>query len=255
MFIAMKNRSSRDRRHEAKHGSGMENRRVTGAGSSAVKYDILTALTIAGLNGTTSDQLSMARLTALITARYNWRTDDLTMGQREMASLWGVGERTAKREVKRWLDTGLLICRRAGVRGRVASYRLNLTRVCEVTEPVWSRVGSDFRARMEDLMPSRDRVIRLDLVRATQSASTNTNGWESVRRQLGDLFPAQYEAWIEPLRADDDGQTLVLEARSGFAAEYVKTHFGRDIVDAVRAAWDGERSVVIRGPSNMATRR
>jgi hypothetical protein len=232
----------------------MDNRRINGAGSGAVKYDILTALAVAGLNGNTRDQLSMARLTTLITARYNWRTDELSMGQREMAALWGVGERTVKREVKRWLDTGLLRCRRSGVRGRVAAYRLNLHRVCELTEPFWHLVGTDFCERMQRLTPGGDRVIRLDAVRTTLTSGGDATGWECVRRQLADLFPTQFEAWLAPLVARDDGTRLVLEAKSAFAAEYVKTHFGRDIIDAVAAEWSEPREIVLRGPVAYASR-
>lgn len=233
----------------------MDNRRVTGAGSGAVKYDILSALTVAGLNGSAGEQLSMARLTSLITARYNWRNDELSMGQREMAALWGVGERTVKREIKRWLSTGLLICRRAGVRGRVASYRLNLARICEVTEPIWPLLGTDFAERMGGLRPNGDRVIRLDTVRATLTPPPTETGWEAVTHQLERLYPSQFDAWLAPLRARDDGTQLVLEAKSAFAAEYVKTHFGRDIVDAVKAVWDAPREIVIRGPSNVLAGR
>lgn len=251
---AMKNRSQRGRTLEATYGQGMENRRVTGAGSGAVKYDILTALTVAGLNGSVRDHLSMSRLTAVITARYNWRTDELSMGQREMAQLWGVGERTVKREVKRWLDTGILICRRNGVRGRVAAYRLNLHRVCEITESVWTLIGTDFCERMAALKPGGERVIRLDTIRASLAPADDATGWDAVRQQLAALFPSQFDAWIAPLSVHDDGQRVILEARSAFAAEYVKTHFGRDIVDAVAASWDSPREIVISGPANLATR-
>lgn len=232
----------------------MDNRRINGAGAGAVKYDILTALAVAGLNGNTRDQLSMARLTTLITARYNWRSDELSMGQREMAVLWGVGDRTVKREVKRWLDTGLLTCRRSGVRGRVAAYRLNLHRVSELTQPYWHLVGTDFCERMQRLTPGGDRVIRLDAVRTTLTSGGETTGWECVRNQLADLFPTQFEAWLAPLVARDDGTRLVLEAKSAFAAEYVKTHFGRDIIDAVAAEWPEPREIVLRGPAAFATR-
>ena len=249
----MKNRSDRDRSLEAKHGYGMENRRITGAG--AVKYDILTALSVSGLNGSSADQLSMSRLISVITARYNWRNDELSMGQREMASLWGVRERTAKREVKRWLETGLLISRRSGVRGRVAAYRLNLHRICEITKPIWHLIGTDFTERMSSLLPGGDRIIRLDTLRPATTPVSTAVGWDGVRDQLNRLFPAQYETWIAPLQARDDGETLVLEARSAFAAEYVQTHFGRDIVDAVTAAWDTPRSIVIRGLANLARQR
>jgi len=227
----------------------MDSRRVTGAGAGAVKYDILTALTVTGLNGTGGEAVSMARLIAVITARYNWRLDELSMGQREMAMLWGVGDRTVKREVKRWLDAGLMICRRTGVRGRVAAYRLNLPRICEVTLPFWPRVGSDFAERMERLAPGGNRVIRLDTIRATRAAPpSGVTGWEAVSAQLADLFPARHSAWIAPLTAREEGDTLVLEAKSAFAADYVKTHFGRDIAEAVAAEWGRGQTVVIRAP-------
>ena len=232
----------------------MENRRITGSGSGAVKYDILTALAVSGLNGSARDQLSMSRLSVLITARYNWRTDELSMGQREMGGLWGVGERTVKREVKHWLDTGILICRRTGVRGRVAAYSLNLPRICEMTEPFWDLVGTDFSERMHSLKPGGDRVIRLDTVRATMVQPEDMSGWAAVRQQLAHLFPAQFEAWIAPIIAKDDGERLVLEAKSAFAAEYIKTHFGRDIVDAIAAEWQTPREVVLRGPANSVGR-
>lgn len=227
----------------------MDNRRLTGVGSGAVKYDILTALTVTGLNSGPGMQLSMARLTSLITARYNWRTDILSMGQTEMARLWGVGDRTVKREVKRWLDTGLLICQRNGVRGRVAAYRLNLRRICDITRPHWALLGPDFEARMASLAPETHRIVRLDTVRRTGTAQPVGPSWSAVLNQLAEIFPAQFDAWLSSLDAFDEDGTLILEAKSAFAAEYVKTHFGRDIFDAVQAVWGASQPITIRGPS------
>ena len=248
---SIENRFKEIDRVEAKHGSAMDNRRLIGPGSGAVKYDILTAITIAGLNGSTRDQLSMMRLSALITARYNWRREELSIGQREMAALWGVGSRTAKREVKRWLETGILICTRPGVRGRVAAYCLNMPRICEVTERVWPLLGQDFVDRMRALRPGGDRVIRLDAVRATRREGSGTSGWEAVNLNLECRFPAQHGAWIAPLNASESKGELVLEAKSAFAAEYIKTHFGRDIADAVAAEWGVPQRITIRGPSSI----
>ena len=229
----------------------MDNRRMVGPGSGAVKYDILTAITVAGLNGSARDQIAMMRLCSLITARYNWRRDELSMGQQEMAALWGVGSRTVKREVKRWLETGLLICTRPGVRGRVAAYRLNFLRLCETTEPIWPLMGQDFVDRMAALKPGGDRVIRLDAVRATLRSNTDLSGWDAVTLNLEHQFPTQHGAWIAPLIAKDSDAGLLLEAKSAFAAEYVKTHFGRDIADAVAAEWGSPRPITIRGPASI----
>lgn len=223
--------------------------RLHGAGAASVKYDILTALAVAGLNQPPGVRISMMRLMSIITARYNWRGDEICMGQREMARLWGVGERTVKREIKRWLDAGLLICTRPGVRGRVAAYRLNLTRVCEVTRPVWSLIGSDFEARMDRFAPSENRVIRLETQRPGAGTDSGLRGWPAVSEKLRTLYPAQHEAWIAPLRPRETADALVLETTSAFAAEYVRTHFGRDIADAVAAEWGRGMVVVIRAPA------
>jgi len=236
---------------EVKHGSEMENRHVAGPGSGVAKYDILTAITIAGLNGSARDQIAMMRLCSLITARYNWRRDELSIGQQEMASLWGVGSRTAKREVKLWLETGILICVRQGVRGRVAGYRLNMPRLCEVTEQYWTLIGDDFVGRMRELKPCNDRVIRLDTVRATLRGKNGASGWDAVNLNLENRFPTQHGAWIAPLVATETDGGLVLEAKSAFAAEYVKIHFGRDIADAAAAEWGRRRPITIRGPSSI----
>ncbi len=69
---------------------------MTGPCAGVVKYDILTAL---GLHGVPSAQASMLRLITAIMARCNWRSEEMTVGQRDLARLWGVAERTAKREV------------------------------------------------------------------------------------------------------------------------------------------------------------
>lgn len=227
----------------------MDSRRLTGPGAGAVKYDIITALSLAGLNGDTGFQISMTRLISLITARYNWRSNTLSIGQAEMAHLWGVGDRTAKREVKRWLDAGLLICAKPGVRGRVAVYRLNLGQVCAVSRTVWEQVGADFAERMSALAPETSQIVHLEKVRAVKERMLpdGGGGWDAVLETLAIRFPNQHDAWIAPLKARQEAGTLILEARSGFAAEYVKTHFGRDIADAVRAEWDSPITVVIRG--------
>jgi len=50
----------------------------------------------------------MLRLISVVTARYNWRNDELSIGQRDMARLWAVNERTVKREMKRLTEANIL---------------------------------------------------------------------------------------------------------------------------------------------------
>lgn len=220
---------------------------LSGPGAGVIKYDLLTALSAHGLQAGAGEQISMARLAILITARYNWRSEELTMGQAEMARLWGIGERTVKREIRRWLSSGLLVCRQPGVRGRVAKYRLNIARLCELTEPVWASVGSDFVERMMTLKPDTGHVIRLDTTRKTVSNAGDLTGWAAVSATLEDRFPSQHSVWIKPLLASIDGDTLVLEAKSAFAAEYASTHFGRDIAEAAASEWGRPVRVLFKG--------
>ena len=79
----------------------MHSLRPTGRGASSRKYDILTALGAFALRGSKHEQRRMLRFMLLITARYNWRRDRLSVGQREIAMMWSCDERTVKREMAR----------------------------------------------------------------------------------------------------------------------------------------------------------
>ena len=97
----------------------MEQIKRIGPKAGSLKYDLLTALSVAGLHGSPTEQTSLMRLNALITARYNWRLEEVSVGQVELARLWSINERTVKREMKRLIGMGILSCIRPGVRGRV----------------------------------------------------------------------------------------------------------------------------------------
>ena len=141
----------------------MKTNRFTGPRAGALKYDLLTALAVAGLSGSPGFQTSMLRLVALVTARYNWARDELTVGQREMARMWSVDERTVKREIKRLTSADILLQLRPGVRGRVAAYRLNIAEIHRLSAPVWERVGPDFSERMVQHNPQAegDKVVHV----------------------------------------------------------------------------------------------
>ena len=88
------------------------------------------------------------RLITLVTARYNWRQGILHVGQREIARLWSVDERTVKREMAKLRSLGWITVESPARRGRVASYALDLTAIRSATREAWARVGEDFDARM-----------------------------------------------------------------------------------------------------------
>ena len=236
----------------------MQQLRLNGPGAGSDKYDLLTALSVAALAQGGQLQVSLLRLMALITARYNWAQDELSMGQRDMALMWSVDERTAKREVKRLVDLGLLVVLQRGVKGRVARYRLDLGVVCTLTEAHWSRIGSDFEARMTGRhRPSpppveEPKVVRVDFaarIRQTPEAEPDApDPWGRVLQRLERADPARHAAWFAHLRlVSVEPDLLELQAPSGFVARYVATHFQPLLDAAVKSEFGAEIRCLLRG--------
>lgn len=211
----------------------MELKRLTGSKAGSLKYDLLTALNVAGLHGTAGFQTSMSRLTALITARYNWKRDELTVGQRDMARLWGVNERTVKREIKKLTATSILICKRSGVRGRVGAYRLNYTEIYRQTRAVWHHVGPDFEERMDATAPtSTSDVVKVDFSRSAEPHVLNiaSPAWRHVLQRLRSSSGSLYSNWFSQLQLRSfDGTDLRLSAPNRFIARYVESHLLREL--------------------------
>lgn len=225
----------------------MQAKRLTGPNASALKYDVLTALALSGLQLGPPMAVSMQRLSLVITARYNWRTEELSLGQRDMARMWNVTERTAKREVKRLTDSGILICSRAGVRGRVAAYRLNLKYLFELSEPFWPAVGPDYADRMAASNPVQSSdVVKVNFGATPPDTVSNSPEWAAVAKRIEQLHPQIYASWIAPLRfLGDDGYILRLKGPSPFACRYVETHHMRELMEAVEACIGPQRRIVI----------
>ncbi|PWR04251.1 hypothetical protein DKT77_02395 [Meridianimarinicoccus roseus] len=226
----------------------MQPGRVTGPGSGVHKYDILTAVAIAGLHGSTTQQVSALRLISLITARYNWQRNELSIGQEEMARIWGVNTRTAKREVKRLVSMGLLDVKRAGVRGRVACYRLNLEALETLSRPVWSAVGPDFEERAGRLLSrvgsAEGTVLKVDFSptqRETKEIPADTgcdSRWQDVMTRLSAENPDAYANWYKRLTLGrvTDG-TVEVTAPNAFVSNYIATHLADPMAAAVRDAF------------------
>ena len=126
----------------------MQTLRSVGRGASARKYDIITALGAYALAQGKHDQRRVLRLITLITARYNWARDELTVGQREIARLWSVDTRTVKREIAIWRASGWLVVKQQGARGRVTRHGLDIEKMLADTATHWPAVGPDFELRM-----------------------------------------------------------------------------------------------------------
>lgn len=178
----------------------------------------------------------MMRLCVLVTARYNWRLDEVSIGHQELAQLWAVNDRTVKREMKRLTECGVLVCKRPGVRGRVGGYRLDYDRIYDLTRPSWARIGSDFASRMS-LMPSNRTVVKVDFAaREPVNPLQGCSGrWGDVRRHLQETQPALFEAWFGKLAQVSHAENvLVLEAPNRFVAAYIETHLATKLAEAVQ---------------------
>ena len=224
-------------------------RRITGPGASSLKYDILTALlSMAAQSDANTARLAL-RLSLVITARYNWRLGTFAVGQREMARMWGVTERTAKREVAEFRARRWITIKIPAARGRVATYDIAFDVILKSSQPHWDSIGPDFVARLthtpeENL--AKDNVVPLRP--AIADPPEDDTIWGRACTHLAAQDAALYAAWIAPLALiDQDHGVLTLRAPSRFLADYVATHFKPRILAAI-PIFEGIRDVRIEGP-------
>lgn len=227
----------------------MQIRHASGPGASAVKYDILTALlAMAAQDGGTTGRLAL-RLSLLMTARYNWRTGTFAVGQREIARLWGVSERTAKRDLAQLRSLGWITVSRPAARGRVAAHTVEIEIILSDSMARWPSVGPDFTARMTGRQASEAATDSnvVPFLRDTGTiAPTAGDPWGRGARILHEQDPALFQAWFGRLRMAElcDGR-LHLIAPSGFVASYVSTHLRPVILAAMARCEEGVHAVDI----------
>lgn len=210
--------------------------KIIGRGAASRKYDILSALGAHAMAEGPAEQRLGLRFITLLTARYNWSLDVLCVGQREIARLWSVDERTVKREMALLRTRGWLQVLRQGARGRVTEYRLDLDQLLRATCPNWDRVGPDFAARMSGAPETAANVVPF-APRPPDAAETDTPGdtWGRASALLRSEDAALHQAWfrdLAPLR--QDGALYVLRAPSRFHASYVMAHLVPRLLSACR---------------------
>lgn len=207
------------------------------------KYDILTALGAHACNAEAGVQRLVLRLVTLMTARYNWRSAELIVPRRDIARLWGVNERTVKREFGKLKDLGWIQVKQPGVRGRVTIYTLNLSEVLKTTQASWDVVGPDFVARMQNMtapnaegaasaeVPSN--VVHFPTRNDLEHQSEDADVWSRARAILRADDETLYRAWFVHLglRLQDE-DLLELTAPTRFHARYIETH----LMPRIRAA-------------------
>ena len=213
---------------------GRASAKPIGRYSQAIKYDIITCLLVLTTCGTSTQARLSVRLSIVITARYNWQSARFNVGQRELARMWGVTERTAKRELAQMRSLEWIRVTTPSGRGRVAQHSINFEAIIKQSSPHWSAIGPDFAARMvgapkqDDLEPTTN-VVPLH-TQADNTYEDNGTGWRAVAERLRTQDPTIFDSWISrltPLQSDAD--TIVLAAPSKFIAGYINTHFMRRI--------------------------
>lgn len=229
-----------------------QGRAIAGPGASARKYDILTALTMLALNEGGEPARLALRLSVLITARYNWQIDELSIGQREIARLWGVDERTVKRDTARLRQREWLTVKRPPAKGRVTVFGLGLPRIEAESRHLWPQVGPDYLARMEErnappVIPEHSKVVPLRPAGPRDLAAEEPDSiWGRAARRLEREDPVRHVSWFSRLAlARHDGGEVLLTAPSAFIAGYIETHFGGLLLAALSAQDPAVRSLRI----------
>ncbi|WP_460275789.1 hypothetical protein [Celeribacter sp. ULVN23_4] len=220
----------------------MLSKKPVGPQAAAIKYDVLTALGTYALSQSKGKQVLCLRLMTLITARYNWQRNELAVGQREIARMWGVQERTVKREMAKFRSMEWLVVKRQGARGRVTQYTLAVAKLLEDTRPIWAAVGPDFEQRLEGqgAKPAETTGAKVvPLQRQGRAVAPpevdNSTEWALARSLIYAEDPARFSIWIAGLtRGERLGRRLHLNAPSRFHAQYVATHLNALCLGAVQ---------------------
>ena len=221
-------------------------RRPAGRSASAQKYDILTAMGAYALAEGKSAEKLVLRFLTLMTARYNWQRDELAVGQREIARLWNVDERTVKREMAKLRGRGWLVVKRQGARGRVTEYGIALDRILDDTQSRWAAVGPDFEHRLSNSPEPEQNVVPLRPGTGAPAPDiSDGREWSLAKAVLHAEDPATYSAWVQGLVRDSRaGGRLTLRAPSRFHANYVAAHLARRLLAACQDV-DADVSAVV----------
>lgn len=221
--------------------------RPVGRQAASRKYDLLTALGVHACRGDKHFQRLVLRFLTLIVARYNWQTDEITVGQREIGAMWSVDERTVKRELAKLRALGWLVQKRAAVRGRVAVHGLDLAAILSATAPDWEAVGPDFVERMrgpESPAPQPTNVVNFP--QTTPSPAADGSLWSRAQSRLMAEDPALYAAWFRQLAETGfSGGLMELAAPTRFHATFVSTHHLPRLLAALRREDGTIRAVTV----------
>jgi hypothetical protein len=216
--------------------------RLTGTGAGAKKYDVLSALALAGLDNSALPSQRALRFIALITIRYNWAADVLSVGHAELERLWSVSKRTVIREMDALRGLGLLVVLRPGRKGKVTTYRLDIAAVRKLAAADLSNETTGIDARLSKARNKNDSnnftdcSVDDDIKSNDRCDRDSKDGiWETIIDRLPSTVSiAQRTRWLIPERVKQVGTTLEVELGSAFRAEYVARTYGDQLQTAAR---------------------
>lgn len=214
--------------------------RLTGPNAAVWKYDLLTALSLFALGQGATVQTSILRLIAAVTARYDWRRDQMSIGRLELGRLWQCSEPTVKRELRRLRGLEILVQIRPGVRGRVAAYRLSRPMIEHLTARYWSLAGEDFAERMRTPQPAKTEVVTLPTVNRVAPLPGSLPRWAEA---IAADDPVIFNNWFARVSCWFDGETAVFSVPSDFLARQIETRFLRQMQASARYAWPEVRNI------------
>lgn len=206
-----------------------------GRDASTKKYDILSALSAYALSQDKHAQRRILRLMSLITTRYNWQRNELTMGQEDIARLWCVDLRTVKRDMSKLRAIGWLVETRPAARGRVACHSLDLGLIMADTSLCWPNIGPDFieRQKSSTATPSTSNVVPFQP--SGNVLPDNGSLWGAAQHAFQQQDPAAHSVWISRLaELERETDTLCLLAPSRFHKTYVETHLADRLLAILR---------------------
>lgn len=215
-------------------------KKAVGRTGGTRKYDLLTILGVHALSQGKTLQRQTLRLICLITARYNWQNDQLSVGQAEIARLWSVDTRTVKREMAAFRERGWLIEKRAAARGRVTVYGLGIARILEDTRAAWEQVGPDLVERLDPAPQPEAEMLERKIIPFPQPALPEGQGaWPRIARRLQAEDASIYRAWFAGLEVKELDGEICLRAPSNFHATYLRTHLMARLEAATAAVGQG----------------
>ena len=220
---------------------------IAGRHASAQKYDILTALGTFALSGSKHDQRLGLRFMTLITARYNWVRNELCVGQREIAQMWSVDERTVKREMAKLRGLGWLTVIRQGARGRVTRYAIDFDAISQSTKTTWAKVGPDYEYRMSG-SPKSDNIVPMEPRGVVQTPdAADGSEWAVIQTILHQDNPALYTSWFHALRQiDRAGGCLTLQTPSQFHSSYLQSNLYGKLLSVCQSVDETIDRIVLR---------